>query len=366
MDNRIESLAKLLVNYSLELKPGQLFKISGEPVAEPLIKAVYKEALKVGAYPYVDLALIDIRELFFKNANGDQLRYLSPLRMFEIEKIDALLHIWGTTNTKNMSNIDPSRQRLFSQAMRPYHDRYFARTAEQSLHWCGTQFPTAACAQDAEMSLDEYEDFVYRAGHVHESDPVGYWLKVKAEQDRLANILNQAEMIHLRADGTDLKMNVKGRKWINCCGQENFPDGEIFTSPIEDSTNGTIRFTFPAFYGGREVVGVVLKFKDGVVVEAKADKDEEYLLTMLDTDEGARRVGEFAIGTNYEIKKFTKNTLFDEKIGGTCHMAVGAGLGEAGGKNQSSIHWDIVCDLKKGGEITADGKTVYRDGNFII
>jgi aminopeptidase len=366
MDTRIESLAKLLINYSLELKPRQLLKISGEPVAEPLIKALYKEALSVGAYPYVDLSLIDLREVFFKNANDDQLKYLSPLGMFEIEKIDALLSIWGTTNTKNMSNIDPSRQKLYSQTVRPYRDRYFARTDEHSLHWCGTQFPTLAHAQDAEMSLDEYENFVYRAGHVHESDPVAYWLKIRDEQDRLANILNQAEIIHLRADGTDLTLNVKGRKWVNCCGQQNFPDGEIFTSPIEDSANGTIRFSFPAFYSGREVIGVNLKYKDGVIVEASAEKNQEFLLAMLDTDEGSRKVGEFAIGTNYEITKFTKNTLFDEKIGGTCHMAVGAGLGEAGGKNKSSIHWDMVCDLKKGGEITADGKTVYRNGAFVI
>ncbi|SYZ72917.1 Aminopeptidase (fragment) [Candidatus Zixiibacteriota bacterium] len=216
------------------------------------------------------------------------------------------------------------------------------------------------------MSLREYEDFVYNAGHIHEDDPVAYWRKVEKEQDRLAEILNRAEQIHLKADETDLTLKVKGRKWVNCCGHENFPDGEIFVSPIEDSVNGSIKFTYPAFYGGREVAGVRMKYKNGLVVEATAEKDQDYLISMLDTDENARRLGEFAIGTNYEIQKFTKNTLFDEKIGGTCHLAVGAGFAESGGTNHSAIHWDMVCDLKQGGEISADGKVFYRDGKFII
>jgi aminopeptidase len=366
MDNRVESLAKILVNYSLAIKPGQLFKILAEPVGEPLVKAVYNEALKIGAHPYATLDLIDLRESLLRHGTDAQLTYISPVKSFEIEKIDALLTIWGSTNTKYLTGIDPSRQKLASQAARPLMERLLAREADGSLKWCGTQFPTAAHAQDAEMSLVDYEEFVYRAGHVYESDPINYWKKVETEQERLVNILDRVEFIHLQSGESDLTLNVKGRKWINCCGRVNFPDGEIFTSPIEDSANGTIKFTYPAFYTGREVAGVRLTFKDGVITGASAEKDEKYLLNMLDIDEGARRIGEFAIGTNYEISKFTKNTLFDEKIGGTCHLAVGASLPEAGGLNRSGIHWDMVCDLKNNGEISADGKVIYRNGKFAI
>ncbi len=241
----------------------------------------------------------------------------------------------------------------------------FARMDDKSLIWCGTQYPTAAYAQNAGMSTSDYEDFVYRAGHLHEDDPTIHWKKVEKEQDRLIEVLNKSRTIKVLAKGTDLEMNVEGRKWINCCGRVNFPGGELFTSPVENSANGTISFTYPANYKGRDVEGVRLTFEEGKVVKATADSDEELLLSMLDTDEGARRVGEIAIGTNYEISKFTHNTLFDEKIGGTCHLAVGASIGESGGVNKSTIHWDMVCDLKAG-EIEADGQVIYKNGQFVI
>ena len=259
MDVRLQKLAKVLVNYSLGIKPGNLFKISAEPVAEPLVLAVYEQALKIGAYPTIELGLIDTRELLLKYGNDEQLLYLSPIRKLEVEELNAQLTIWATTNTKFLSNADPKRQQLLSRGGRPYLQRFFERVGQKSLKWCGTQYPTAAHAQDAEMSLREYEDFVYQGGHVHEDDPLVYWRKVEKEQDRLVQILNQAEKIHLRAEDTDLTLLVKDRKWVNCCGHENFPDGEIFTSPIENSVNGTIKFTFPAFYMGREVVGVRMK-----------------------------------------------------------------------------------------------------------
>lgn len=366
MDPRLNNLAKILVQYSLEIKPGDIFKIVAEPVAEPLVKAVYEEALRCGANIFTQIAFIDLAEIFLKSGSDEQLSFYSPLRKFEVENIDAQLTIWGSTNTKYLSGINPARQQLVSKANRPYLDRFLTRQGEGKLKWCGTQFPTDAHAQDAEMSLGEYEDFVFRAGHVHEDNPVEYWQKIAKEQDRLIKILNRAEVIHLRANGTDLQVGVKNRKWINCCGQKNFPDGEIFTSPLENFTNGTVKFTYPAFYVGREVAGVKLTFKDGVIIDATAEKDAEYLLAMIGTDEGSQRLGEFAIGTNYEIKKFTKNTLFDEKIGGTCHMALGNSLPEAGGLNKSGIHWDMVCDLKEGGEISADGVVIYRNGAFLI
>jgi len=366
MDDRLAKLARVIVHYSLEIKPGQLFRIKAEPVAAPLVAAVYTEALKAGAHIYTDIQLIELNETFFKLGNDDQLSYVSPLREFEIEKIDAYLGIWGTTNTKYLSGVDPARQKMFNKANEPILNKFFQRAAAGKLRWSGTQYPTAAHAQDAEMSLPDYEEFVYRAGHVYEDDPVAFWRGVEKQQQKWVDILGQTDQIRLRADGTDLNLRVKGRKWINCCGKENFPDGEVFTTPLEDSVNGTIRYTFPAFLAGREADGVVLKFKNGQVVEATAEKNEHFLKTMIDTDDGARRLGEFAIGTNYEITKFTRNTLFDEKIGGTCHLALGASYPETGGTNRSGIHWDMVCDLKKGGEIEADGKTVYKDGKFLI
>lgn len=366
MDARVDRLAKVLIHYSLKLKKGQLLKIQGEVATLPLIKAVYTEALKVGAHPFTQISVNDNQEAFFKYATEEQMKYISPVVRLEMNKIDALLSIWGTDNTRFLSGIDPKRQAMTAKYRRPIIDRVFKRIGEKSLSWVGTQFPTLADAQEAEMSLGDYEDFVYKAGHVHAGNATRHWTKVHKEQARLVKILNQIDILHIRAEGTDLKMRVKGRKWINCAGTENFPDGEIFTSPIENTVTGQIRYSFPAIYMGREVEDVRLQFKNGKVVNETAAKNQQFLTTMLNTDKGARFVGEVAIGTNYEIKRFSKNILFDEKIGGTCHLAVGASIPEAGGKNKSSIHWDMVCDLKKNSEITGDGKVIYRNGKFTI
>ncbi len=366
MDQRVENLAKILVNYSLNIKKGQLFKIRAEAVAAPLVCAVYDEAMRLGAHPFAQFMMNELTESFFRLGTEDQLKYISPITEIEYEKMDAFLHIWGTTNTKFLSGVDPTKLQLNSKTMEPLRTKFFQRAADGSMRWSGAQYPTEAHAQDAEMSLTDYEDFVYRAGHVFEDDPIAYWRSIEKEQSRLVNILNGFEKIHLRAEETDLTLNIKNRKWINCCGKENFPDGEIFTTPIEDSVNGTIKYSYPAFYQGREADGVRFTFRDGKIVEAAASKNQDFLTAMLDTDEGARRLGEFAIGTNYEITKFTRNTLFDEKIGGTCHLAVGSSFPETGGKNTSGIHWDMVCDLHEGGEIEADGKVFYKNGKFLI
>ncbi len=365
MEQYLKKLAKVIVHYSVGVKKGDLLKLKGEPVAIPLLKEFYREALAVGAYPYLDIDVVEIHEIFFKHASEDQLKHFPVVRDFEVDKMDSFIAVWGAENTRTLSGVDSRKQQLWSQTTRPITEKMFARMGDRSLRWCGTQFPTRANAQDAGMSLDEYAEFVFRAGHLHEDDPVAYWKKVRSEQDRLVNILNDVERIHVRADGTDLKLNVAGRKWINCCGTENFPDGEIFTCPIEDSAEGTVRFTYPAYYHGREVEGVVFSFKNGVAEKAEASRNHKFLTDILDMDEGGRRIGEFAIGTNYEIKQFTRNTLFDEKIGGTFHMAMGASLPEAGGKNKSGFHWDMVCDMHEG-EITADGKIIYRNGKFEI
>ena len=366
MDPRIKKLAHLLVHYSVKLKKGQLVKIQGEPAALPLLKACFAEAIDVGAHPYLVIKVPDVEEMLLRGGSDAQLQYLSPIMKTEINKIDALINVWASENTRYLAGVDPKRLALLRKATGPIMKKFFARTAEGSMKWVGTQFPTHADAQEADMSLSDYEDFVYGAGHITSGDPVKYWKGVAREQSRLVRILNRFDKLHIRSATADLKLRVKGRKWISCAGTENFPDGEIFTSPIEDTAEGFIEFTYPACYIGREVDQVRLEFKKGRAVKATAEKNEKYLLAMLDVDPGARRVGEIAIGTNYGIKRFTKNILFDEKIGGTCHLAVGASIPESGGKNQSSIHWDMVCDLKKNGEIKADGKVIYSKGKFII
>jgi len=366
MDPRVEKLAKVLVHYSVKLRKGQLVKITGEVAALPLIKAVFAEAVRVGAHPYTQIRIADNEETMMKLGDDAQLKRLPPTAMMEITKIDAYIGIWGGENTRYLSGVDPRRQALFRLATKPIMQKFFKRFAAGELRWVGTQYPTLSDAQEAEMSLADYADFVYRAGHINAADPVKHWKKVHKDQDRLVRILNRVDKLHVRAEGTDLKLRVKGRKWINCAGTENFPDGEIFTSPIENSAEGYIRYSFPAVYGGREVEDVRLEFKKGKVVAQSAGKNEDYLIAMLNMDKGARFLGEFAVGTNYQIKRFSKNILFNEKIGGTCHLAVGQGIPEAGGKNTSGLHWDMVCDLKKGSEITADGKVIYRNGKFTI
>ncbi|HUV31564.1 MAG TPA: aminopeptidase [Acidobacteriota bacterium] len=366
MDPRVTRLAKLLLNYSLRLKKGQLLKIQGEIATLPLIKAAYEEAVRIGAHPYTDIIVPDNREILLKHGSDNQLGYVTPMSKVEVNRIDALLAIWGSENTRYLSGVKPRRQVLMQRARKPYLTKLFKRSAEGSLRWVGTLYPTLADAQQAELSLTDFAEFVYRAGHLQAADPAKHWKKVQKEQTRLGRILDRVDRIHVRTSGTDLKLRAKGRKWISCHGTQNFPDGEIFTSPIEDSAEGRVRFSYPSVYAGREVEGVELEFRRGRVVRESADKNLRYLTEMLNMDTGSRRLGEFAVGTNYDIKRFSKNTLFDEKIGGTFHMALGASIPEARGKNKSALHWDMVCDLKKGGEIIADGKVIYRNGKFTI
>ncbi len=366
MDPRVDKLAKVLLHYSLKLKKGKILKIQGQVVAMPLITAAYAEAVKIGAHPFVRIVIPDNEEVLLKHASEEQLRFISPMARLEVNRIDALLHIWANENSRYLSSVDPKRQARAAKYQKPIRRRFFQRLAKKEASWVGTQFPTLGDAQDADMSLSDYEDFVYRAGHIHTADPVRHWKKVHKEQQRLIKILNRADKLHIQAPDTDLKLRVKGRPWVNCSGTENFPDGEVFTSPIENSAEGFIRYSYPAVYAGREVEDVRMEFKKGKVVKETASKNQRFLTEMLNSDKGGRYLGEVAIGTNYEIKRFSKNTLFDEKIGGTCHLAVGEGFAESGGKNRSAIHWDMVCDLKKDSEIKADGKVIYRNGRFAI
>jgi len=366
IDPRVETVAKILVDYSVEVQPNQLVRITGGPEGAPLILAVYQKVLERGAHPFLQVGLEEAEELFYSYASDAQLDYWPPFMKDIIEQIDANIGIWTDVNTKRLTNADPAKQARRAVATRPLSDRFLERAAKKELRWTGTLYPTQAFAQDAEMSLREFEDFVYKACLVHEPDPIRSWKRISKEQQRLVNWLKKARQIHVLGSDTDLKLEVTGRKWINCDGHENFPDGEIFTGPIEESVNGHIRYSYPACAYGREVEDVRLWFKEGKVVKATAGKNEDFLLKMLKTDKGARYVGEFAFGTNPGIQRFTKNTLFDEKIGGTIHLALGKGYPESGSKNKSAIHWDMVCDLRDGGEVRVDGTLFMKDGKILV
>jgi aminopeptidase len=364
-DPRLRKLANVLVSFSTGVKPGQLVRIHGPSVSEPLIAEIAREVILAGANPVVYVSLEEVAEFLYKHGNDDQLRYISPMTWTMVEKIDASIGIWASSNTKSLSNCDPKKQAVQSASMKPFKDKFFERASKGELKWVGTQFPCQANAQDAEMSLDDYEDFVYQAGLLHLDDPASAWKKIAESQQRMVDYLNNKSEIHITTPaGTDVRFCVKGRTWINCCGHENFPDGEVFTGPIEDSTEGKIVFSFPASHGGREVHDIVLTFKSGKVVDAHASKNEDYLIKMLDQDAGARILGELAFGCNYSITKYTRNTLFDEKIGGTFHTAVGSAYPETGAKNQSGLHWDMVCDLRVGGKVFADGELIEENGKF--
>jgi aminopeptidase len=378
-DPRIDKLARVLVEYSTGIKPGWLVRIVGDPAAAPLIEAVYEHVIRAGAHPMPRCVPESLQDIFYELASDEQLQYLNPLALEEIKTIDATIGVWADTNTKSTSRVDPKRQGMASKARRPMFDIFLKRAADGELKWNGTQYPTAASAQDAEMSLRQYEDFVFAAGHLDKDDPVAVWRQIEKRQQLVVDYLTGKRIVRFQTpSGTDLTVNVEGMTWINCAGHENFPDGEVFTGPNNDApdggVNGVVRYSFPAVYHGREVHDIELTFEKGRVVKAKASKNQDFLGSMLDMDEGARRLGEIAIGTNYNITEYTKNTLFDEKIGGTFHAAVGAGYPETGNTNNSALHWDMVCDLRprprngtpgsSGGTITVDGEIISRDGKF--
>ena len=364
-DQRLDRLASVLVGYSTGVKSGQLCRISGEAVGLPLMEAIYEQVIAAGAHAFVSISSDAMEEAFFRLSSPAQLAYVSPLSRFIIEKIDVSFGLWADENTKSMTNVDPKKQAAAAQARKPISQRFLERAAKGELQWVGTQYPTQASAQDAEMSLREYENFVFHAGLLHLPDPVAEWKRISERQQRLADFLNSAREVRVIGRDTDLRLGVEGRKWINCCGHENFPDGEVFTGPVEDAVDGTIRYSFPAVHHGRECHDISLTFRAGKVVAARASKGEDFLLAMLDQDAGARVLGEFAIGTNFSITQYTKNTLFDEKIGGTCHAALGAAYPETGGKNQSGLHWDMVCDLRQPGcRLEVDGQPILDAGRF--
>ena len=380
-DQRLEKLADVLVNYSVQVQPGQLVRIRGDEVGTDLLEAIYEAVLKAGAHPLLRITSDACHDIFMQSASEEQLKYIDPIAVAEAETIDVSISLWAEVNTKSATRVDPKRSGMTSAARKPIFETFMKRAAAaefpeqypgvKPLKWVGTLFPTQANAQDAERSLREYEDFVFKAGYLDHDDPAAQWTKIREQQQRVVDYLNGKSLLHFETpNGTDLKVNVDGMTWINCAGESNFPDGEVFTGPnlkhADGGVNGVVKYSFPAVHNGREVHDIELTFENGRVVDAKASKGLDFLIAMLDQDEGARSLGEIAIGTNYQVTEYTKNTLFDEKIGGTFHAAVGAGYPETGNDNQSGLHWDMVCDLRTGGTITVDGEVISRDGKFVF
>jgi aminopeptidase len=366
MDNRIKKHAEVLLKYSLDIKKGEKIVIVGDVVTLPLIKESYRLAVEMGALPQVLINSEELKEILLKRGSEEQIKYVPDSVKKAFETVDVVLSFFGGTNTRMLSNVNPEKLKLSAQGSSEITRIFFERVAKKELRWSGTMFPNQASAQEANMSISDYEDFVYEASYIDSKDPISEWKKIEKKQEGICNILNSKKHLRIVSRDTDLKMSIEGRRWINCCGKANFPDGEVFTGPVEDSVEGHIRFSFPGIYGGREIEDIQLTFERGRVVKATAAKGQELLEQILETDKGARYVGEIAAGTNYNIKKFTKHMLFDEKIGGTVHLAIGRSIPESLGKNQSAIHRDMLCDMKKGGEIFVDGELVYKDGKFLI
>jgi len=357
-------MAEVLVGYSLAVKPGESVLIRGPIAAEALMVELTRAVLRAGGNPTTWFQSENIAEMLLNEGSDDQLRYLAPSAPLMFEQSDAMIRLLAPDNTEAFAGIDPAKTVLQQKSLEPMMETMFRRTSEGNLRWSVAQYPTQAAAQDAGMSLRCYEDFVYGAGLLNEPDPVAAWRKFGERQQRLVEWISTKSDVHISGSGTDLTIGIAGRIWKQDDGHINFPGGEIFTGPIEDSAEGTIQFAYPALYNGQQVSGVRLRFEKGAVVEATATEHEEYLLEMLALDDGAKRLGELAFGTNRNIIEPTKNTLFDEKIGGTLHMALGRSYPETGGMNVSALHWDMVYNLRDGAEVWVDGQLFSKNGEF--
>jgi aminopeptidase len=364
-DPRVSKLAKVLIHYSLDIKPGQKLRISGSPLASELTLACYEQAIKAGAHIFLEQPLEEATEIFYKFASDAQLDFVSPVRKFILETYDADLGIDASPNRRMLSGVDPTRMARSAKARTELMKTFMERSSRGELHWCFTVYPNNANAQDADMSLRDYTEFVFEAGMLNVDDPAKFWQEEGKRQGKLVEWLKGRDRVMLKGSNIDMTFSIKDRTFEPCDGKMNFPDGEIFTGPVEDSANGWVRFKYPAIEMGQEIQDIELWFENGKVVKETASKNQELLTSTLNTDTGARYLGEWGIGTNYGITKFTKDMLFDEKIGGTIHFAVGSGYPETGSKNESAIHWDMLCDMAES-EITVDHEIFYKDGKPVI
>ncbi len=365
-DIRQQRLAELLVNYSTEVQKGEWVGILGDVNALPVLRQVYEAVVKAGGYPSLMLSDEYMTRTFLREANDEQIAWVDPSNKLYLENADVYIRVGAPRNTRAQSNISGSRVQQVRKAQRELLDIRLGRAARGEFKWVGTLFPTEALAQEANMSLEEYEDFVYGACFCDKEDPAAEWRKLSEMQQKKVDWLVGKKEVVCKGSNIDLTLSIEERTFINSDGKRNMPSGEIFTGPVEESVNGWVRFTYPSIVGGRAVSGIELQFKDGKVVEANAEQNEELLFAQLDTDERSRYLGEFAIGTNFGINKFTGSILYDEKIGGTIHMAIGKGYPETGSKNDSAVHWDMICDMRDDSEIHIDGELFYKNGQFEV
>lgn len=371
-DIRVQKFAKVLVEHSARIVPGDRVLIEATTAAEPLIRELYIQILEKGGIPHPMIALPGMMpfsqdDMYVTYAKSDaQLEFVPTFYKLAYDQFESRIRIHSATNTRGSSNLDPVKGGKRGKALSAITEAQFRRGAEGVFKWVTTQYPTEAYAQDASMSLQEYEDFVFGAVHTNEDDPIAFWQSVKDKQQAAVDYMVGKNQVVLRGPNVDLTLSVKGRTFMNSYGTFNMPDGEIYTGPVEDSVDGWVKFTYPANYGGVSVEGAEVTFSKGRVQKARADKNQDYLLKTLDADAGSRYLGEFAIGTNFDIQRFTGQILFDEKIGGSFHIAFGAGYPETGSKNKSSIHWDMICDMRTDSEILVDGELFYKNGQFVF
>ena len=352
--------ADLLVDYCLQVAAGETIVLAAEWEASPLVEACYRALVLRGAHPLVRLDLPGLSEFFLRHASDAQLAHLPPVGLYEAETADARIRIAAESDTRELAQIDPARQAVVDRARDPI------RRAAGRKRWVLTQYPTAAYAAGAAMDLTDYEAYVARAMFLDRPDPDAAWRELGRRQAGLVAYMSGVKTIRIEADGTDLTLSVAGRTWINSDGRRNMPSGEIFSGPREASPRGRIRCGVPVCRGGRELAGIELEFTAGQVVSARASEGEAYLLSMLELDPGARRLGEIGLGLNPAIDRFTGSILYDEKIGGTVHLALGRSYPETGGTNESALHWDLIIDTRKGGRLTADGHVVMEDGRWRV
>lgn len=370
-DSRVAKFAKVLVEHSARIVPGDRVLIEATTAAEPLVRELYIQILEKGGYPHPIIGFPGMvpfmqEELYVTYAKDAQLDFMPTFYKYAYDQFESRIRIHSATNTRATTSLDPLKVQRRARGTSAITETQMRRGAEGVFKWVTTLYPTEGYAQDAGMSLGQYEDFVFGAVHAQEQDPIAFWKSTATGQQKAIDWLAGKSQVVLRGPNVELTLSIKGRKFMNSVGLYNMPDGEIFTGPVEDSANGWVKFTYPAIYGGVAVEGAELTFSRGRVDQAKAEKNQEYLIKMLESDAGSRHIGEFAIGTNFDINKFTGNILFDEKIGGTFHMALGAGYPETGSRNKSAIHWDMICDLRTDSEILVDGELFYRNGQFVF
>ncbi len=371
-DLRVQKFARVLVEHSARIVPGDRVLLEGTTAAEPLLRELFIQIMEKGGLPHLMMSLPGLmpfsqEEMYLTYAHTDaQLELTNTFYKLAYDQFESRIRIHSATNTRGTTNIPPEKITRHSKALSPITEAQFRRGAEGSFKWVTTQYPTEAYAQEANMSLKDYEDFVYHAVHAQEDDPIAFWKSVQQSQQAAVDYMKDRKQVVLRGPNVDLTLSVAGRTFMNSFGTYNMPDGEIYTGPVEDSANGWVKFTYPANYGGTSVEGAELTLSNGRVEKATARRNQDFLLRTLDSDAGSRYLGEFAIGTNFDIQQFTGQILFDEKIGGSFHMAFGAGYPETGSKNKSAIHWDMICDMRTDSEILVDGELFYKNGQFVF